>query len=307
MGRYNTPPTPKDSWHLQPKPRVQPSDFDCDTCWSIEEHAAGVCEGKVDPWTGQPVDPEVADAAAFHDDDFTADPASPRALNYLRDLMVGTGEAADGTRAAALITTMFGNTPDADEVSRYIDTLKRQSAQSSAPAKRVNRYPGNCGNCGGRVEAETGTIDKVDGRWVTYHGTCPAAEDRPAPKPATGLDLTLLPEGRYGVPGSDTRLKVMVRKPSKGKWEGWVFVSDAAAYGQRRNYGRQAPGDTYRGDIVDALEAIAADPLAAMRKYGELTNHCGNCGKLLEDETSVALGIGPVCRGRLGSDFGWQF
>lgn len=27
------------------------------------------------------------------------------------------------------------------------------------------------------------------------------------------------------------------------------------------------------------------------------TGHCGRCGKLLRDELSIALGLGPVCRG----------
>ena len=122
-----------------------------------------------------------------------------------------------------------------------------------------------------------------------------------AAAPATGLDLSVLPAGRYAVPGNDTRLKVLVRRPEPpSKWAGWVFVSDAAEYGQRRNYGRQGPGRAYSGQIEAELTAILADPKAASAAYGKLTGTCGVCGRHLEDEESVARGIGPICAGKLG-------
>ncbi len=112
----------------------------------------------------------------------------------------------------------------------------------------------------------------------------------------SGLDLSNLPAGRYAVPGGDTRLKLLVQRPvAPSKWAGWVFVSDAAEYGQGRKYGRQAPGKTYSGAVVSELEKIVADPEAACAAYGHLTNTCGICGRHLEDAGSVARGIGPIC------------
>jgi len=112
----------------------------------------------------------------------------------------------------------------------------------------------------------------------------------------TSLDLTDLPSGYYAVPNGSSRLKVRVARPTKAsKWFGWTFVSDGAAYGQRTNYGRQAPSGKYQGDITEAIEAILADPYEAMVAYGKLTGSCGNCGRILEDESSIAAGIGPVC------------
>jgi hypothetical protein len=109
------------------------------------------------------------------------------------------------------------------------------------------------------------------------------------------LDISSL-NGYYAVPNGDTRLKVRVSHPKKNsRWHGYVFVNDGAAYGSRRNYGRQAPGRGYEGDIVDALKAILADPYEAMVAYGKLTGTCGACGRLLEDEESIEAGIGPVC------------
>lgn len=120
-----------------------------------------------------------------------------------------------------------------------------------------------------------------------------AVEAKPEAK---GLDLSAVPSGYYAVPGGDTRLKVRIAHGKDGsKWAGWTFVSDGAEYGQRRNYGSQRPGGFYKGDIVEALQTIASDPKAASMAYGRLVGKCGVCGRVLEDEQSVAKGIGPIC------------
>lgn len=112
----------------------------------------------------------------------------------------------------------------------------------------------------------------------------------------TGLDLSDLPAGFYAVPGGDTRLKVVVNKPTSGRWDGFTFVHDGAEYGARTKYGMQAPDGTYRGKIEDQLRTIVADPQAAGRAYAAITTRCYRCNRKLEDETSVELGIGPICR-----------
>lgn len=118
---------------------------------------------------------------------------------------------------------------------------------------------------------------------------------------AARVDLSNVPDGMYAVPGGDTRLKVQVKRGKKGgRWERVIFVSDGATYGQRKSYGRQYPGRAYEGDIQDELAKIAADPKAAMAAYGHLVGRCGRCGRPLEDEESVARGIGPVCIGKMG-------
>lgn len=124
------------------------------------------------------------------------------------------------------------------------------------------------------------------------------AETAPA---GAGLDLSKVPAGRYAVPSGDTRLKVLIRKPAASeKWAGFVFVSDAAQYGQRQKYGMQAPGKTYNGKIEDELRAIAADPKAAAVAYGKLTGTCSICGRPLENAESVERGIGPICAKKEG-------
>ncbi len=121
-------------------------------------------------------------------------------------------------------------------------------------------------------------------------------DPKPVAAPDTdALDLRSLPSGRYAVPGGDTRLKVQIDVVEDGKWAGWVFVKDAAVYGQGTKYGCQRPGQGYSGQIEDALRAIMADPYAAMAAYGRLTSVCGLCGLPLENPASVERGIGPVC------------
>ena len=129
-----------------------------------------------------------------------------------------------------------------------------------------------------------------------------AREEHPEP---TGfgdvIDLSDIPSGYYAVPNGKTRLKVRIKRPGpNSRWHGWIFVDDGAAYGSQQCYGKQAPGKTYAGKIIDALLAIKADPAAASKAYGHLVGRCGVCGRLLEDETSVANGIGPICAGKMG-------
>jgi hypothetical protein len=115
-------------------------------------------------------------------------------------------------------------------------------------------------------------------------------------------DLRTLPEGSYAVPSGTTRLKVRIERGKPGsKWDGWIFVKDAAEYGQGRRYGNQRPGESeYRGAIGLELALICADPAQSMAAYGKLVGKCGACGRPLEDKESVERGIGPVCAKKLG-------
>lgn len=135
---------------------------------------------------------------------------------------------------------------------------------------------------------------------VRRHLTPAQPVDQGATQDVDQLDISSL-AGYYAVPDGDTRLKVRVHRPGKqSKYHGWLLVSDGAAYGQRKLYGKQCPGGFYQGAIKDVLRAILADPKAAQVAYGHLTGTCGVCGRLLEDEQSVAAGIGPICAAKFG-------
>lgn len=119
-------------------------------------------------------------------------------------------------------------------------------------------------------------------------------------RPVSVLDLRNVPSGMYADPDGSTRLKVKIQHGT-GKWDGWIFVSDGAAYGRGTRYGAQKPGSSgYVGGINDVIVSIVKNPAAASGAYGRLTGTCGICGRPLENEDSVERGIGPICAGRLG-------
>lgn len=197
------------------------------------------------------------------------------------------------------------------EASKLIDALlatpKQQQPTTAAPAAapatevRPNRYGGSCTDCGQHVATEAGQLGGKPGAWTVRHldGGCPTPEEA---ADDDGLDLRPLEQFasdgklRVGVPGGDTRLKLSIRF----RRNGMIYVDDAAVYGHGASYGRQRPSGSYEGDVTDELEAILADPHAAVARYGQLTSRCGVCGRKLEDKESVERGIGPKCAQRFG-------
>jgi hypothetical protein len=118
-------------------------------------------------------------------------------------------------------------------------------------------------------------------------------DDRPADghEAAPAVDV---PAGRYAIVTDDGTVKFYrVDRPTEGRWAGYTFVKvQASEEWHRVARNAQAP----------VLAAIAEDPIGAMRRYGLELGRCGNCGRLLTDETSRAHGIGPDCAERLGLD-----
>jgi len=167
---------------------------------------------------------------------------------------------------------------------------KRPTTEGVTSITKGNSYENPCVTCGHMVPVNTGYYGKRHGSWVTMHpqGECDFT-------PVVGIDITGVPAGKYAVPEGDTRLKIQIDRPDRGNWAGWTFVKDAAEYGRGQMLGKVAPGAEYVGKGMEAVAAIVADPKAATAAYGQLTGNCGLCGRTLEDEESVARGIGPVC------------
>lgn len=105
-----------------------------------------------------------------------------------------------------------------------------------------------------------------------------------------------LPEGYYAL---DDKRYFVSHGSSHGKWKGWTFVATGSDYRSRRTFlmvnpnGECGERATARGKEVYAR--LLADPVQAMIDYGHITGTCAVCGRKLEDETSVAIGIGPIC------------
>ena len=108
-----------------------------------------------------------------------------------------------------------------------------------------------------------------------------------------------LPAGYYMVDGK----RYVVNAPTTGNWAGYSFLATGSDYNSRKTLAGRGPKG-WTGRTTDhgraVWSAIALDPMAAMAAYGHGTGKCGRCNRKLEDPTSIALGIGPVCINALG-------
>lgn len=99
-------------------------------------------------------------------------------------------------------------------------------------------------------------------------------------------------DGHYALVSADGTVKFYeVNSPTEGKWAGRTFVA-AQASDERHSIKNPAA----RSAI---LAAIAADPKAAMLRYGVELGRCGHCNRTLTSEWRK-LGIGPVCARKMG-------
>lgn len=107
-----------------------------------------------------------------------------------------------------------------------------------------------------------------------------------------------VPAGRYAVTGEDgTTDFYKVDRPTKGRWAGYTFVK----LGLGGPHGEPRWERTSRANTRTILQKIAAaGPEEASKRYGHELGHCGICGRTLTNPESIALGIGPVCAGRVG-------
>lgn len=107
------------------------------------------------------------------------------------------------------------------------------------------------------------------------------------------FDPTAVPAGRYALTRDEEPDFYQVDRPTKGRWDGWTFVTLIHPGGGRI---RQIKGGE-RGQI---LALLAVNPASYSAEYGKHTGTCGVCSRLLSDPESVARGIGPVCARNLG-------
>lgn len=107
--------------------------------------------------------------------------------------------------------------------------------------------------------------------------------------------LPSVPHARYAlariVNGEPVWRFYVVDKPQSGKWAGMTFVNVLASDTETRLVFMHQ---------LDVLEAIAKDPKAAAADYGHQIGQCSVCNRQLTNPESIALGIGPICLGKLG-------
>lgn len=101
-------------------------------------------------------------------------------------------------------------------------------------------------------------------------------------------------EGRYAIndPKDGVLKFYQVDKPMEGRWAGYTFLSVMASDDRWpiKDHATKAA----------ILQVISGDPLKALARYGQEIGKCGHCGRTLTDSESRRIGIGPVCRGKLG-------
>lgn len=132
----------------------------------------------------------------------------------------------------------------------------------------------------GRMDREGMWTRENTSRWID-NLKAKLAELREARNP---IALATVANGRYAVEENGV---LRFFKVKNGSGAGFVFLDVQASdeWHSIRNLGR----------IRAVLALIAADPKAAMIRYGQELGECGHCGRTLTDAASRAAGIGPIC------------
>lgn len=126
-----------------------------------------------------------------------------------------------------------------------------------------------------------------------------------------------IPEGLYAIPDPHDPAAVSYWRRKDTKTRRGGIESSFAAWPPKARYGpvllkRDVPKDLHGKDLGDYLNrwmvevrqpfydaviaAVLADPVAAGKRFAELTSRCCSCGRTLTDDLSKCYGIGPECR-----------
>jgi hypothetical protein len=133
-----------------------------------------------------------------------------------------------------------------------------------------------------------------------------ATKARPAAVDVAKIEAAFAGARERGI--KQPRLRLGELKFTSGKSgtanEGAIFVRegtfDEGAYLGKVVGGKFLPTrECDAGKTVQVLEAIA-DPAAAAKAHGKRTGQCAVCGRELERDASIDLGIGPVCAEKMG-------
>jgi hypothetical protein len=92
------------------------------------------------------------------------------------------------------------------------------------------------------------------------------------------------------------------RAPMHGQNAGFLYVKFQSTYvGKISVEGKFYKAYKATTEAIDAVVALNdGDMLELAVAYGKATSNCSCCGRFLENELSVELGIGPICRAKWG-------
>ena len=104
--------------------------------------------------------------------------------------------------------------------------------------------------------------------------------------------MVMVADGRYAIAIAGKLRFFRVNTPTEGRWAKMTFVNEVFGGGRRD----PVQNRQFRQTILNAI----ADDSDALARYGRELGECGVCGRALTDEESRSIGIGPVCREKLG-------
>lgn len=130
-----------------------------------------------------------------------------------------------------------------------------------------------------------------------------ASAEARAPMPMAGIEKAFEAARASGLKAPRLRLPTLELSCAKASSSnpGAVYVKRQGLYLGKIIGGTFHPARECTAVDKEALQAAAADPVAAAVEYGRATGSCSCCGRELTDPQSVARGIGPVC----ADNFGW--
>jgi hypothetical protein len=122
------------------------------------------------------------------------------------------------------------------------------------------------------------------------YGRAPEVQ-KPTPDYDPRFVAEYVPDSDYALQAPDgTYAFYRVRRPKKGKWQGFTFVD--------RLVGHPGGWATYPvkgASKTGVLQGLATDPKAHALAFSREHGVCACCGSPLSDPESIARGFGPIC------------
>lgn len=222
--------------------------------------------------------------------------SKPETVARIQDgRMVGERPAAGkGTgRYGAAKQTVFG---PSDKQVAFIEALLADVADPDAAAGARRMYEKMTADnflTGGRGGTASKFIDSLQALIKQYGSKrvagvrpavrTPATPATPAPR-RTHAPLPAVEDGYYATPGADGALRFYRVKTHARS--GRVYVNVQASDDWH---------DVHFSAYRAILDAVAADPAAAARRYAAELGRCFRCNRTLTDAASRARGRGPIC------------
>lgn len=139
-------------------------------------------------------------------------------------------------------------------------------------------------------------LTKADaGRWIDRLRQLPKVPPQPQSLTKyTDREISFpdVPAGRYALKTKAGIKFYRVDRPVEGRWAGWTFVSAQAS---DELHPIKDPSR-----VRNILRNIRKNVMEASALYGREIGCCGVCGRTLTNEESRRIGIGPICREKLG-------